>query len=73
MLVRRLRLVEGLSRLLLAAGVIIAAVLLGRVAMRLCGFFVVLGGFLMRILRHVASLLCEGSLYQRASAAMVPN
>jgi hypothetical protein len=57
MLVSGLGLIECLSRLLLCARMIIAAVLLGGGPMRLCSLLVMFCGLLVHILRHHVSLL----------------
>jgi hypothetical protein len=56
-LVRRLGFFGSLSGLLFCTRMIVAAVLLGRRPMRLCGLIVKFGSLLVRVLRHRVSLL----------------
>src|SRR5208283_2116272 len=58
-LVSRLGLIERLGRLLLCAHMVVAAVLLRRSPMNFRGLLVMLGGFLVHLLRHFVSLLID--------------
>jgi len=61
LLVRRLGLLGGLSRLLLRTRLIVAAVLLGRRPMSFRSLLVMFGSLLVHVLRHSVSLLFGGA------------
>jgi hypothetical protein len=73
LLVSRFGFVDGLSRLLLCAHMIVAAVLLRRSPMSFRSLLVMFGSLLVHFLRHCVSLLFEAVREKRLKLSMVPT